>query len=262
MKRIWVILILLCLIWTIDSGLWTNCAEANVVLKSVVVNPSKTKTQKAMLKAYLPEEATPEDVVDLGDLKIDYDIDKTLYYVHKEFELGPGESVVRAVELKDIWLIDRLELDTLTGKARELAEKLKGTDYFAVGLQMQRDIEAKSVEILNKQTATMDALPQTHIAAYRDNKKMMLAIKDMVAKLENMVIESKFVHPSAAEKVSVKATWWVILAVIIALGLLSVVFFVIWHRQASEEILKEKNKEETEGEKPLYPTDEQGKSTS
>ena len=204
-----------------------------------------------MLKAYLPEEATPEDVVDLGDLKIDYDIDKTLYYVHKEFELGPGESVIRAVELEDIWLIDKPQLDTLTDKARELAEKLKGTTYFAVGLQMQRDIEAKSVEILNKQAAAMDALPQTHIAAYRDNKKMMLTIKDMVAKLENMVIESKFVHPSAAEKVSVKATWWVIFVVIIGLGLLSVVFFVIWHRQANAELVKEKNKEEAEGEKPL-----------
>ncbi len=128
-KRKLIILVILILLWTMSHELWTPSAQASIVLKTLVVNPSESKTQKALLKAYLPEEAKPEDIVELGDLKIDYDIEKNLYYVYKELELAPGESVSRSIEIKDVWIISQAELEALTGRAGELVEALRKTAY-------------------------------------------------------------------------------------------------------------------------------------
>ena len=253
-KRRWIVLILAGIIFCF---LTPELTEASIVLKTMVVNPSKTKTQTAVLKAYLPKEAKPEDIVDLGDLKIDYDIEKTLYYVYKEFDLEPGESVSRSIEIKDVWIISQSELDSLTGRAKELVEALKKTAYFDTAVTLQQDIEEKSSEVLDKQERAMDALPQTHIAVYRDNVEALDSIKTVLARLEKMVIESKVAAGVATEKVSVRATWWVILGVIVALGLLSLAFFIIWHRQAGIAALKQKEEEEAKTKEPPRPPEEE-----
>lgn len=208
-------------------------AESNIILKTLIVNPSQTKTQTALLKAYLPKEAKPEDVLGLGDLNIAYDIDKSLYYVYREYELKPGESITRQIEIKDIWIISEEEIAGLNEEAKKLVEKLKKTAYFNTAITLQEDIRNKSNDILNRQEGAIDATPQTHIAAYRENIKTMGSVKSMVTNLEKMVLETKIAAGSAAKRVSIKATWGVILGVIIALGLLSFIFFIIWHRQAT-----------------------------
>ena len=239
MKRKWTILITLILLGGMGSGLWTNYAHASIVLKTMVVNPSQTKTQTAVLKAYLPKEAKPEDVAELGDLKIDYDVERGLYYVYKEFELAPGESVNRSIEIKDVWIISKTELEALIGRTKELVEALKETAYFDMAVSLQKDLEEKSREVLNKQERAMNALPQTHIAVYRDNAETFDSMKIVLERLEKMFIESR-IDSGATEKVSVKSTWRLIVAMIIALGLLSFVFFIIWHRQAAIEETKKK----------------------
>ena len=247
-KRKLIILVILILLWTMSHELWTPSAQASIVLKTLVVNPSESKTQKALLKAYLPEEAKPEDIVELGDLKIDYDIEKNLYYVYKELELAPGESVSRSIEIKDVWIISQAELEALTGRAGELVEALRKTAYFDTAVVLQKDLEEKSSGVLNKQEQALDALPQTHIAVYRENTEMLGSMKTMLARLEKMFIESKIAAGAAAEKVSVKATWWVILGVIIALGLISFIFLIIWQRQANIVAIKQKTKESSQDE--------------
>jgi len=41
----------------------------------VVVNPSKTKTQTVPIKTYLPKEVTPDAIVNLDGLEIEFDSD-------------------------------------------------------------------------------------------------------------------------------------------------------------------------------------------
>lgn len=238
-KRLNIILsgFILCLCLAAES-------EGNIVLKSLVVNPSQTKTQTAILKAYLPKEVKPQDIVDLGDLKINYDVERALYYVYQQYELAPGESITRQIEIQDVWVISQVDLDSLTNRAKELVDALRKTVYFDTAVTLENDIEAKTNEILAKQEETKDALPQTHIAVYRENKERFNAVKGIIAKLEKMVVHTKTsTLGETQEKVFVKTTWWLIIGVIILLGLLSLVFFVIWQRQAI--VVEDKKKMET-----------------
>lgn len=221
--------------------------KGNVILKSLIVNPSKTTTQRALLKAYLPKEATPDDIIDLGDLKIDYDIDKELYYVYKEVDLEPGESASRYVEIKDVWIIRKIDLDALVAKSKDDLQKLKETAYYNTAAGIVQAIEDKSMEILSDQDKALDALPQKHIAVYRENAAKMEMMKSLLASLDEMVLKLKLSGGSGGEvkRIFVKASWRVIMGVIIALGVFSFIFFLIWHKQAG---LGEEKKEEPEQE--------------
>jgi hypothetical protein len=231
-------------------------AYAEVVLKALVVNPSKTKTQNAILKAYLPKEVKPEDITDMEDLKIDFDVDQDLYYVYQVYDLKPGESVKKSVSIKDVWIIEQDKLDSINAQAAKMAEALKSTGYRAQAQIIKDDIERKTIDIFNKQEQNRNALPQAHIAAYRDNVEILDAIDALLADLDKMSFESQTAKGVVVEKVSVRASWWVIVGVILALAILSAIFFVIWHGQAiKEKQALEAEKEEEEapplgGEKP------------
>jgi len=235
---------------------------ASIVLKSVVVNPSKTRTQKATLKAYLPKEVSPEDIIDMEDMKIDYDISESLYFVYKEVELAPGESAMRAVEIEDVWMISNTDINKLIEQVKDLVEKLQNTIYIDVADKLEEKVEAKAKEILEKQEEAMDAVPQQHIAAYRENVKRLESLKEDLAELNEMALKVKLAKAAGEGsgggpgRVSVKATWKIILGVIIALGLLSFVFFIIWHRQAGLGNLDESEEKELKAKIPPPPKEQ------
>jgi len=213
-------------------------AQANIILKTVIVNPSKTKTQTALLKVYLPKEAANEDVVDLGDLEIDYDIEKGLYFVYQEYELKPGESINREIEIKDVWVIPEEDVGSLPTRAKELAERLRGTAYFDMAVTLQKDIESKAMDILERQKEAMVVPPQAHIGVYRKNIKILDLTNAKLTKLEKMAAELKITDITDSpkdERIYIKATWKLIIAMIAALGILSFAFFIIWNRQAAIE---------------------------
>ncbi len=236
MKKRWILTALMVIIFSFLA----QEAECGITLKALVVNPSKTKTQTAQLKAYLPKEASADDVIDLGDLKIDYDIEKGLYFVHQKYKLKPGESISREIEIKDVWVISKAEIDDLTRQAADLAERLKGTAYFNMAVTLQKDIESKAEEIMNRQEKALNANPRAHIGAYRSNMNTLDETTASLAKLEKMVEELQEDKGSGSEKIHVKATWRLIVAMVVALGVLSFIFFVIWNRQAAVEGAKRK----------------------
>lgn len=216
-------------------------AFCSITLKTVVVNPSQTQTQEATLKAYLPKEATPEDVLDLGDLNIDYDIEKGLYYVHKEVKLEPGESVSRQIKIEDVWIIPESELEQLVKKSNDLTKKLEGTDYFETASVINKNINNKYQTILNEQVDAADALPQTHIATYRENQRRKDEIEELISKLQKMVDRIELSKGSGkGGKVSIKSTWWMIIGVVAFLGLVSFILFILWHKQ-TRVLTKDKN---------------------
>lgn len=222
--------------------------KGSIILNAIVVNPSKDKQQKAMLKAYLPEEVIPEDIVDIGDLEVSYDIDKGLYYIYKEVSLEPGEVLKRQIELKDVWIVSEKELESIRERSEELSEGLEGTKYYDEGSSIQNVIEEYIKRIKTRQREEMDSLPEIHIAAYRENKKLLDKIREeMIPKLEKINIDNKPATQVPVDRVFVKASWWIILGVIAFLGLLSLILFFFWNSQASA--LRAAKEEEGKAEK-------------
>ena len=208
-------------------------ARDEIILKTMIVNPSATKTQKAILKSYLPKEIEPEDVIDMEDLRINYDISQELYYVYKEVNLKPGEKIVRSITLKDVWTIANEEIDSFINKGKRLTVKLENTIYFKAANELQELIETKCRLILDQQFQTQDAFPQVYIASYRQNMIIIDEIKDSLVKLTEIISEAGVTDVDGRQtKAFASVTWWVILAVIIFLGVISLIFFFVWQHQA------------------------------
>src|SRR2546426_8365926 len=93
----------------------------SVDLKIHVANPSQKEPQTVPVKVYLPKEATPKDVKDLGDLKLDYDPETGAYYVHGDVVVEAGPSITKTRHMQDIWVVREDQPISFVGPAQEKA---------------------------------------------------------------------------------------------------------------------------------------------
>ena len=114
--------------------------EASVVMKLIGINPSETRDRKVVLKAYLPEEIEPENVIDKVDMDLVYDTKEGMYYVFGEYTVPPGGNVEREVEIEDVWVIPAEEIENLRKETMKTAELLSRTEYRARALFLKESI--------------------------------------------------------------------------------------------------------------------------
>lgn len=216
--------------------------EANAesfTFKIVVVNPSKTKSQTTEVKRYLPVEVTPEDVLDLDGLTLEYDTQNSLYYAYdKEVQLQPTEVRIFEIEINDIWLIPDKDTDDLKNRTDSILAKLEDTEYYFKAKQIGDDIYLNLAEIENSQSDDLLSRDQ-HIGVYRQNLNTLESIKEDLQRLEKILVTAG--GPPAPEmlaKTKIKAdspsktmTWIVIFIIIIFIGLLTAVLFFTWQHQ-------------------------------
>ena len=196
-------------------------AYASIVLKVAIVNPSPDTEKEVDLEVPLPEEVEPDDIINLGDLELDFDEQKNVYYVHKKFTLGPKDSIVREVEIKDIWLIQKEELTSIQEESEKFWAICKNTEYAAQASFLKNSIDSRVHQIIQLQESTT-VTPQEHISNYRKNLERLQLIK---ADLENLTSVSDRIKP-----ISTKVIWRLILSVIGFLGLVAGIFMIIWQR--------------------------------
>ena len=162
--------------------------SGSVILKILVVNPSKTETLTIPLIIKLPKEVSPEDIIDIGDLRLDYDIESGLYIVKNELTLEPGQSMIKFVKMEDIWLIEEERLSSLVVEAEEVASRLTDTPYAEEAAALVEVIEGKIEEIKRKQEETSDS-PGAHIRAYRQGLTTIVTIKQELSEMDSLVQE-------------------------------------------------------------------------
>jgi hypothetical protein len=225
----------------------------SVVLKIHVANPSQKEPQTIPVKVYLPKEATPKDVKDVGDLKLDYDPDPGMYYVHGEVTLEPGQSTTNTVRLDDIWVFTEDQLAAFVGRASALAGLLAATPAAQEAAAIVQRIEAKVKDILKRQNET-EGNPGERIQAYRQGLSTITTIEQDLEALEKLKEDAPGPASSKAgerdarlallagsedspegeaplgRSLSMTAAWRIILAILAFLGALSAVFFLTWHR--------------------------------
>ncbi|MEK7450003.1 MAG: hypothetical protein AAB019_11050, partial [Planctomycetota bacterium] len=226
----------------------------SIILKINVVN-NESVTQKIKVKYYLPKEVQgPQHVVDLGGLVLKYDATQGAYYVEPptpegkiEVSAADDKRVIYTIELKDIWSIPNDDLDTRRRGASELVKQLAGTAHYTYAVGVFNEITQKLYEIRDKQDRKKNNKPEVYIAEYRKNLELL---KDCDVKLDYL---RKLVNPppdlaltatglsefgkgkggtgGEGPAITAAASWRFILVIVTFLGILSVVFFLIWQQQ-------------------------------
>ncbi|MBN2120280.1 MAG: hypothetical protein JW734_04425 [Candidatus Omnitrophica bacterium] len=197
-------------------------SQASIVLKVMAANPSKEQNQKVQMKAYLPKEVKPDDIIDMEDLKVAYDTQQGSYFVYGEYELTPGQTLEKNIELNDIWIMPQAELESLRAEAVKTAQLLENTTFKERADFLKESIENKLNEIIEKQKVGATN-PEKHISQYRDNLKVLETVKQDLVVARSLLSQAKAM-PSMA-------IWKMFLTVVIFLGIIGISFYIVWHKQ-------------------------------
>ena len=154
----------------------------SVILRILVVNPSQTESQTVPVKIYLPKEVSPKDILDLGDLELDYDAEKGMYFAHNNVDLEPGQSIIKMVKMEDIWVFPENQLAEYIHQAKEIASRLENSAYTEEAKAFVLAVESKVQEILERQKITASNAGE-HIRAYREGSLLIGSIKRDLSEL-------------------------------------------------------------------------------
>ncbi len=168
--------------------------KGSVTLKINVTNPSQKESQTVPVKVYLPREANPKNIKDLGDLQIAYDPETGTYYVHGEATLEAGQSITKMVNMEDVWVFTEKELVDLANQAKEKASKL------------------------------------TEPASAQEGAAIVQRVHPRIALLAGSADTPSEEGAPLGRSISMTTAWQIIFAILAFLGALSAVFFLTWHR--------------------------------
>ncbi|MBN2119653.1 MAG: hypothetical protein JW734_01180, partial [Candidatus Omnitrophica bacterium] len=218
----------------------TFLQEGSVRFKIVAANPSKVKSQRVPVKVYLPEEVESKDILDLGGLSLEFDPEKSLYYVYgNDILLEPGQTRTFEVVVEDIWLIPEEEIKILEEKLDYFLKVFEGSEYYFKMEELFKKAGKLFKEIILSQNDPSLTRSQ-HIGVYRDNRYALRKLKEEIWEMEKILQQSQgLLVPRTLAKTRFKtdaptktATWIAIFVIIFFLALLSLVVFFSWHRQA------------------------------
>lgn len=214
--------------------------EEPMEMSVVIVNPSETKTQSVPIKMYLPKEVTPGTINDLGGLEIEFDSEKSMYYIYKdEVILKPSETKTFTVEMKDVWKIPQGRLDSLSDQSHSIIERLVGSEFYdsAVLLGGAIDNALDTIAVTQNDVAVSR---RTHIGIFRNNQNIVTQVKEDVERLEKQLeIVHSLPKPDVLERAKLKTdspakstSWMIIFIIMLFIGMLAGVFFFTWQTQA------------------------------
>lgn len=217
---------------TITEPLVETWMTFNSVQFNFLITNPLTEAKTLKFKSYLPVEVKPEHIMDLGGLSIDYDSAAASYYVWGNIALEPGQTVTKKVEIKDIWVFDKAEIESLKKQAETLMGPLAKTQYEAQGAVLKNEIEATLDIILLKQNEGYRT-PQDHIVSHRANAVNMELVKKDLEKMKDLVVQAGASGGIVGKVGGIQtfATWGIILAIVFGFGLLAAVIFAMWRHQ-------------------------------
>jgi hypothetical protein len=169
------------------------CAQAHaakVVLRIEATNP-RNVPQTREIRSNLPAGVGTNAIIDLDGMNLDYNLQKDIYQVYRNVELGPKETRTFRVEIRDIWRISEDKLDSLDQHAGSLAASLEDTDYAETAENLHQSVQ-ETIEAIReeqkKNSIASGTRPVAHIAAYDANLEKLTSVKQDLAHLENLVL--------------------------------------------------------------------------
>jgi hypothetical protein len=219
---------------------WAVAAEREpMTLRVVAVNPSTEKSRTVPVRIELPQEIRPSDILEHGDLEVEYDSEKSLYYVFKpDVALSPKQTRVFQVVVRDVWFIPDSQLHSLKAHTDILMSRLAQSEYREAATELGNSILLRLAEIETVQNDDTVSRKQ-RIGNYRRHLQTLEAVKEDLARLEKLlsftggipVPEMLEDSPLKSDAPSTTTTWLVIFLVVIFMGLLAGQFFFTWQRR-------------------------------
>jgi len=215
-----------------------------VTLRVDAVNPSAEKTKTVPVRIDLPQEVTPKDILERGDLSVEYDDERSLYYVFKpQVTLAPKQTRVFEVLVRDVWFVPDGDVAGLKAHTNLLLQRLQSSEYFDSAKQLGDSIFARLEEIRKAQADETIARKQ-RIGSYRRHLLALKDIKDDLARMEKLltfaggppVPEMLEESPLKSDAPSTTTTWLVIFLIVIFMGLLAGQFFFTWQRRVKSTV--------------------------
>lgn len=210
-----------------------------MTLKVVAVNPSADKTKTVPVRIDLPQEVTPADVIDSGDLSVEFDTEQSKYYAFKDaVTLNPKQTRVFEIRMRDVWFIPDADLDSLKAQTRLALQRLEKSEYFASAKQLGDSILVR-VDGIASQQADETLSRKQQIGGYRRNLMTLAAAREDLTRLEKLlsftggppVPQMLDESPLKSDAPSTTTTWLVIFLIVIFMGLLAGQFFFTWQRR-------------------------------
>ena len=225
-------------------GVWSPSARAAiqrepVTMKVVAVNPSAEKEKTVPVRIDLPQEVKPSDILDPGELDVEFDTDRSTYYLSKpEVQLAPKQTKVFQVTVRDVWFIPDEELEGLKGHTNLMLQRLEKSEYYPFAKQLGSSVLQRLDDILQIQSDETIGRKQ-RIGMYRTNVETLKVVKEDLARMEKLlsftggppVPEMMAESPLKSDAPSTTTTWLVIFLIITFMGLLAGQFFFTWQRR-------------------------------
>ena len=218
---------------------WAAVSREPVTMKVVAVNPSADKHKTVPVRIDLPMEVKPSDILDAGELAVEFDTERSIYYLYKEnVQLAPKQTKVFGVSVRDVWYIPNEELEGLKGHTSLMLSRLEKSEYYPFAQQLGGSITQRLDDILQMQADETIGRKQ-RIGAYRLNVETLKVVKEDLARMEKLlsftggppVPEMMEESPLKSDAPSTTTTWLVIFLIITFMGLLAGQFFFTWQRR-------------------------------
>ena len=232
-----------------------------MTLRVVAVNPSSSKTKTVPVRIDLPQEIKPGDILEHGDLEVEFDTERSLYYVFKDqVTLAPKQTKVFEVIVRDVWFILDTELEGLKSHTQLILKRLVKSEYYETAKALGESIISRLTAIQKEQMDETISRKQ-RIGAYRKNLQALAVIREDLARLEKMlsftggppvpdILEES---PLKSDSPSTTTTWLVIFLIVVFMGLLAGQFFFTWQRRVKATAEAAGDQQSVLGQEPPEP---------
>jgi hypothetical protein len=165
------------------------CAQLNI--NFIAVNPSEKETREIDVEYFLPKELEPEDILDPGPLKLEYNIEKNAIYAKGKISFLPKESKTFRIQVRDVWRIDPGEINLLKEQLkRSIATIGQDDPAYSSALYAQNKLNEEMDYILKQQDDFVGNI-ERRIENYRANISVLQKIRDRVYSMDFLKFEAK-----------------------------------------------------------------------
>lgn len=168
----------------------SRASAAELTINLIAVNASESETKEIDVKYFLPKELQPSDVFDSGELKIDYDVDKMLYFVSGKVAFNPKESKTFKIRVNDVWRITPEEIDVLKQNMDGNLSLLEGNTNLYPNAKRERDKLFDQLDIILAQQRSYADNIERRIEQYR-------AYAGIVEKIRKRIYDPNFLEKEA-----------------------------------------------------------------